>query len=303
MNEEEKILVEKIAFLRYELVKTADAGQKFSLKKQIEEDEKRLQEIRSQKTENYTPPFKKTTTMAEQTEPKETENQDEKTPWYQNKKLMGGIATILGMAIIYAISNYGGAKKDEKPTNAVSTPMYSSYIVEGMALDQNNNPILNTKITVNNKFEDTDTQNGTFSIKGVKIGSDGKLYFYLKGEKLSKDTSQCQVTGNKIEILQALKFNLKKSDVITSTSSNLAKTNTSKPKTTYHSITLQGNADLVDYVLFDNNENNKIQPKNGIIKLPNLGTDFKNVKIYFKDTSKQNYDKDINNQVTEIGIN
>lgn len=48
MSEEEKILVEKIAFLRYEHAKSADAMQKFSIQKQIEEDEKRLAQIRNQ---------------------------------------------------------------------------------------------------------------------------------------------------------------------------------------------------------------------------------------------------------------
>lgn len=47
-NEQKSILVEKINFFRRELVITADAGQKFSLKKNIENIEKELSEIDTQ---------------------------------------------------------------------------------------------------------------------------------------------------------------------------------------------------------------------------------------------------------------
>ena len=50
MSEEEKILVEKLSFLRLEIIKTSDAEQKYSIGKRIEETEKRLKEIRNEES-------------------------------------------------------------------------------------------------------------------------------------------------------------------------------------------------------------------------------------------------------------
>jgi hypothetical protein len=301
MSEEEKILMERIAFLRLELVKCSDAGQKFSMKKEIEQDEKRLEEIRNSSVKNNLQNYQKPITMAEQTEPKEAEKQEEKkTPWYKNKVLIGSIITILSSVIISVASHFVGDKTEDKtndkPTTVVSIPTYSSYIVEGIVRDQDNMPVLKTEIIANQTSGFyTDSQQGNFSIQGVEIGKNGKIEFFIKGETLLRDTSQYDIKGNKIKILQALRINLKKTDNPTGDKVFIS-------KTTYHAITLQGNSDLVDYVLFDNNETNKIQPKNGIVRLPNLGAEDKNIKVYFKDISKEKYDLNINNQTTEIAI-
>jgi len=298
MSKEEEILLEKLAFLRYEHAKNADAGQKFALKKQIQEIENRLQEIRNQSSKNNSQHSQKSITMAEQAEPTTTEKQEEQTPWYKNKTLIAGIVTILSGVVISVISFIGNGKSDEKITTSSQT--ITSYIVEGIVRNQNNEPILNTKILANREEGFTDTQNGTFSIQGVKIGKSGKIEFFIKGETLLKDSSNYDIVGNKVQILQALRITIKDEETIIIPKPTYQKTfNISKPKINYHSITLQGDNSIVDYILFDHK---RILPKDGTIKLPNLNSELKNIKIYFKDKSKEEYSLGINNQTENIAI-
>jgi hypothetical protein len=166
-------------------------------------------------------------------------------------------------------------------------------------------------VTVKIQQAQRDGKTNSYGVFEMKINQNDLkpiLDFTFQYSELNIDTL---ITIQKDSVdLQNLKFELMEGkEPIIPIPTNSTKIEDSKnettpyqPKINYHSITLQGNSGLVDYVLFDNNETNKIRPKNGIVKLPNLGAETKNVKVYFKDTSKENYDFNINNQTTEIAI-
>jgi len=71
MSEEEKILVEKLSDFRRDLALAYDSSQKFALKKQIKEIEKRLNEIRNLSSTNYEDKQDKQNNMREK-QPKST---------------------------------------------------------------------------------------------------------------------------------------------------------------------------------------------------------------------------------------
>lgn len=452
MNEEEKILVEKIAFLRYELAKCADTMQKFSLKKQIEEDEKRLQEIRNQKTENYILPSKKTTTMEDKniedlkiilkakhpkivklldkttskvishgygdsdynaeiasfkiiftnlenkaklneikdskdiilkaarevippqndgyditeviydkenetknsTLPKPNSNHNymkkdlPKSP--QEKKVSQRILLFLGVGFTLLSFIIAFIFSDPKPIQhlairivfalgggflggfmtgfleiqiswlkaagglALGIVFYfwnpaqitTNYQIKGTVFIDNKTQ---EGVTVKLQQAQRDDKTNSYGIFEMKVNQNdlkSELDFTFIYSQLYIDTI-LTIEKDKVDLTN-LKFYLLegKKPVVEIIEESKQKSNNeitfSKPKVNYHSVTLQGDYSMVDYVLFDNNESNKIQPKNGIVKLPNLGTEDKNVKIYFKDTSKQEYDLDVNNQTRDIPI-
>ncbi len=343
MNEEEQLLVEKIAFLRYELAKCADAGQKFSINKELEETGRRLREIRnSSSTDNQAKPNSNQNKMGKKP-PKSTT--EKKIP--QSVFLALGISFILlafVMAFIFPcpkpiqyiairiVFTLGGGFLGGFMAGFLEIRTSWLTAAGGLALailfylwnpaqivTNDCNEVVQIKGTV---FIDNKTQEGvtvklqqaqrdnktnSYGIFEMKINQNDlkpKLDFTFIYSQLYIDTvftiekDKVDLTDLKFYLLEGKKPIVEINEDPKPTNTN--QTTLSKPKINYHSITLQGDYKTVDYVLFDNN---KIQPKNGIVKLPNLNEDFKNVKIYFKDISKQNYDKDINNQVTEIAIN
>ncbi len=345
MSEEEKILIERIAFLRYEHAKTADAGQKFSIKKEIEQDEKRLREIRNSSfTNNHKKPVSNQNKM-KQDPPKPTP--EKKIPEWIFLAL-GVFFTLLPFITVFIVSCLEDAQyKAIRILFALGGGFLGGFMLGfisiktawlraggGLALavlfyiwnpaegvTNDCAKIIKGTVYIENKTKEgvtvklqqaqRDDKTNSYGIFEMKINQNdlkSSLDFTFQYSELNIDTL---ITIEKDSFdLQNLKFELMKGNkpIIpiptnpTKVETNKKETTVSKPKIIYHSVTLKGNSDSVDYVLFDNNETNKIQPENGIVKLPNLGEEMKNVKVYFKDTSKENYDLNINNQTTEIAI-
>jgi hypothetical protein len=135
------------------------------------------------------------------------EEQKEKTPIWENPivKWVGGS---LGIALITVMSYFGlnPSNEGEKQDGSKS----SHFIIEGRLVDHLNNPLKNQQVVINGKSAFTDTQNGTFSARGVEIGKDGKIEFAVGQEILLKDSTEYDIKDGKIHILQAVKITIKK---------------------------------------------------------------------------------------------
>lgn len=339
MSEEEKILIERITFLRVELIKCADAGQKFSMKKEIEQDEKRLNEIRnSSSTSNQTKPTSNQNNRREKPPKSIPEN---KIPEWVFLAL-GVFFTLLPFATVFIVSCLEDAQyKAIRILFALGGGFLGGFMLGfitlkltwlraggGLALaalfylwnpaEGVTNDCAKTikgtvyidkktkeGVTVKIQQAQRDGKTNSYGIFEMKINQEDlkpSLDFTFQYSELNIDTT---LTIQKDSVdLQNLKFELMKGQIIpiptssTKIEGNKNETTISTPKVIYHSVTLQGNYETVEYVFFDNK---KILPKNGAVELPNLNSELKNIKIHFKDSSK-NYDLDINNQTKEIAI-
>lgn len=113
-------------------------------------------------------------------------------------------------------------------------PPPKTFIVQGMVVNQNNKPIPNEKITVNAVSSETDVD-GKFSVSGVVIGKDSKIYFLIHEQPIIKDSSEYDVRGYKVIMTKPLKINLnlKKNEVINNLENDKK---IYKPKSIYDTI-------------------------------------------------------------------